>query len=395
MSRNGRPRNSASSRPPAEGRGEGVASDPPAPSGAACRAPLELSRQQYADWLEFSCSGIAIVRSGLIEWCNRRFAAIFGRGREAFTGMRYQELILPEERGRMVVTRGACVEPHCLRARADDGREIHLRSGIAEISGTDGQILLWSLSDVTRETLDELALAGARIELQSFAEQMVKAQENERRRIASELHDGIGQMLSAIKIAVCAERRQAGPGACDRCGTLTMVLERLQETIDEVRRVAMDLRPAILDDLGLIPTLEWFCRELGKVDPGLHATAALDVDEAGIALPLRVAIFRIVQEAARNAVNHARAREIAIALFREKEGLVLRVTDDGVGFSMEGTEGRALGFGLGSMRERARLSGGTLLIRSRPGAGTTVEARWPGEARKEAAPGERRAAGDE
>ncbi|WP_175452509.1 GAF domain-containing sensor histidine kinase [Thiohalomonas denitrificans] len=211
-------------------------------------------------------------------------------------------------------------------------------------------------------------------ELQDHSRQRLSAQESERQRIAAELHDGIGQSLTAVKYllegALLEHAKSNGEVGRD---TLITTLHSVQSTIDEVRRVAMDLRPAMLDDLGLQPTLAWFCRQFREIYRPLRVHLQFGLDEEDMDPDLRVPIFRICQEALNNIAKHAKAKRAEVSLSLEEGRLLLRISDDGVGLK---TTGR-VGFGLKNMRERAELSGGRLVITRGKPRGLAIEASWP------------------
>jgi signal transduction histidine kinase len=225
------------------------------------------------------------------------------------------------------------------------------------------------------------ALRRSESELRLLTAQLLAAQDLERQRIARELHDGIGQALGGIKFCLenCAGLLSSGgvDAAAARIGELT---GKIQLVVDEVRRIAVNLRPASLDDLGLLATLSWFFREFRAVHTSLHLESNVEVSEDEIPQAAKTTIYRIVQEAFNNAVSHAEARNLWLTMHREDNYLELRVRDDGVGFDARrfaAVQPDGRGLGLASMRERAEACGGRLIVKSQPGAGTTVLVRWP------------------
>lgn len=204
--------------------------------------------------------------------------------------------------------------------------------------------------------------------------ELLKAQEQERKRIARELHDGIGQRLSAIKFLLegCFEEPLSGDGGS---GRLHRAVRMTQEAMEEVRRIAMDLRPAILDDLGIVMTIDWFCREFAATYPHMTLRKEIRIEERDVEAGLKTGIFRIVQEAMNNTAKHAGARTLRVELKRVQGAIRLRIGDDGRGFDC-GQAAGACGLGLKGMRERAELAGGVLNVRSAPGMGTIIEAVW-------------------
>jgi two-component system sensor histidine kinase UhpB len=200
------------------------------------------------------------------------------------------------------------------------------------------------------------------------------AQEAERRRIGQELHDEIGQRLTAILLQIS----QAAPAGDDQArAALEEAQELTRATLDEVGRIAWQLRPGILEDLGLVRALESLASttaDTSSLDIRLKIDAA--AGDTALGTEAELVVFRVAQESLTNALRHARATHAAVELRRGPGVLVLRVADDGQG--LQGTESE--GAGLRGMRERALLVGATLMIESLPGAGTSVELAVPIEA---------------
>jgi len=206
---------------------------------------------------------------------------------------------------------------------------------------------------------------------------LLTAQEEERRRIASDLHDEIGQCLSAVQFAFGGLLQQLEDRMTDPekqvCASLT---RRVTHAIGEVRRICLSLRPPMLDDLGLISAIDWFCSELRQVMIGVDLTQDLRAEENAIPPPVMLAIFRILQEACSNVCKHAEARRLSVHLQTDAEGVHLEVADDGIGFDATSAGRFCRSFGLASMRERAAMTNGHLTIRSRVGNGTRILALW-------------------
>ncbi|MGA2400486.1 MAG: histidine kinase [Syntrophobacteraceae bacterium] len=225
------------------------------------------------------------------------------------------------------------------------------------------------------ETLIELK--ESREELKFLASQLLRAQEDERKRIAREMHDSIGSSLSAVKF--CLENAAAQLRENPKFRESFMSLSRaVEQAIDESRRIITDLRPSILDDLGIIATLNWFCRRFGDIYTGIRVEKDVRLEEAHVPENLKIIIFRIIQESMNNSAKHSQARKICLSLSLEGGHIELRIDDDGVGFNQAAVipKGQCGKFGLSSMRERAELSNGQFHIESAPGAGTVISVRW-------------------
>jgi len=229
--------------------------------------------------------------------------------------------------------------------------------------------------------LAEENLAHSEAQLRFLSAQLLKSQEDQKKRLAQELHDGIGQSLSAIKFKIESFVKQIreNPGSED-VGTLDMLVPMIQGTVEEVQRIAMDLRPFMLDDLGLIATLRWFLREFQNTYSDMKPDSKIGLAEHEIPEPLKIVIFRIIQEGLNNVARHSQAEHVHIALRRRNDRIELLIKDNGVGIegdSLSRAPRNRRGFGLASMKERTELSGGTFHVESGQGLGTCIRASWP------------------
>lgn len=216
-------------------------------------------------------------------------------------------------------------------------------------------------------------IATARAELQKLSARLLAAQEEERRAISRELHDEVGQALTGVLVEMANLSTAIRARDLERVATEAADIKRnLESSIGVVRNMALLLRPSMLDDLGLLPALEWQAREVGKRN-GLW----IKVDAARIPEDLseehKTCIYRIVQEALHNVVQHAGARTVNVAVREESDSLILEVRDDGKGFDPR----RHRGMGLLGMEERVGHLGGTFNLDSHPGRGTTLSVKLP------------------
>lgn len=213
-----------------------------------------------------------------------------------------------------------------------------------------------------------------------MAGQLLSIQESERKRIASDLHDGLGQSLTMIKLTLAATTRMLASGAVSEAAeSLRQLNHRAHDALEEMRRVAMDLRPPMLDDLGILATMTWLFRELESAFPGMRVERDFAVQEDSIPQALKITIYRIVQEATSNIVKHANADRVRVSIERSGDALHLNVTDNGDGFDPDAVAvriGSPRGLGLLNMRERAAVSGGAYALESRAGMGTRVSVTW-------------------
>ena len=302
---------------------------------------------------EAACQMLGCTRDELIgKRAQPYFGEIGARARRARSGGRYE------------------VE---LRTKAD--RPLVLEVCSERIEASDGS-LLGVLSVMLDITARAHALRQSESEMRLLSAELVAAQELERQRIARELHDSVGQALGGLKFGLESCEAQLGQGE-PLAHSLRQLAGRMQEVIEEVRRISMNLRPSTLDDLGILPTLGWFMREFSAIYRQVELRTLVDVDEEQIAAPLKTAIYRIVQEAFNNVVTHSRARRVSLVLRRRERRLELQIQDDGAGFDPGARRRERSGLGLATMRERAEVTGGRFVLRSEAGRGTTVSVSWP------------------
>lgn len=232
-------------------------------------------------------------------------------------------------------------------------------------------------AEVTRRELAENSLRKSRNELSLLSEQLMKAQESERKRIAQDLHDAVGQSLSAIKYSLeRALQMLATPQLGNPLTVLNKTVEHVQNTIDEVRSISENLRPAMLDGLGAVSAIRWLCREWSEVFAGIDVEINLYVTDADIQEPLGTTLFRTVQESLNNVARHSQATRVSVSVCRETDVLRADIADNGVGFDPSGASLRS-GHGLRGIRERAAVSGGDFSVTSYPGGGTQLTVLWP------------------
>ena len=208
---------------------------------------------------------------------------------------------------------------------------------------------------------------------------VLRLQEEERRRISRDLHDGIGQSLTALKIALELLEREVSAGDPERSARVTSSRELAEVCLAEVRQLSHLLRPQMLDELGLVPTLRWLARTVGE-RTGLAIEFLHHGPEARVDSDTETLVYRLVQEALTNVVKHAGAPSASVSVSRAPDSITVRIADAGVGFDADGVlaaRDEDRGFGVRAMRDRVVSFNGRFVLRSAPGSGTVVEAEIP------------------
>jgi len=232
------------------------------------------------------------------------------------------------------------------------------------------------MKDITDRKRAEETLSENAERLQVLARRVVEVQEAERRHLARELHDEIGQVLSAISVNLHAVKGGCDDAAWPRLDECLGIVDR---AIQQVRNLSLDLRPSMLDDLGLASALRWLVdRQAQRADLVAHFT----VRSSGAHLPpdLATTCFRVAQEALTNVIRHARARRVWVELYQGEKEVRLVIGDDGIGFDVDEARRRAArgaSLGLLGMQERIALHGGQITIESEPGHGTSLRVWFP------------------
>jgi PAS domain S-box-containing protein len=329
--------------------------------------------------------GIYIIQNDKFSYVNPRYAEIFGYSQtemlllpSAFEVVVNEDRALMQENIRQRLagrTQGIQYRAHGLRK---DGNSITVEiHGIrTELNGKAA--VIGTLQDVTERERDESALQRTKEQLQSLSRRLLELQEAERRHIARELHDEIGQALTALKINLQALQRL--PDTTSFVPRLVDSINIVDRTLRQVRALSLNLRPSMLDDLGLGAALRWYADQQAQ-RAGLHIQFLAEPLEERLEPTLETTCFRIAQEALTNIVRHAKAQSIAVELRHEQGLLHLMVRDDGIGFDLQAVQRHLIdgvaSMGLLGMEERASLIGGRIELKSGSGEGTEVHAWFP------------------
>lgn len=332
----------------------------------------------------FGCSAMDAIGAPLSRFLPERFRDAHARHVEQFgvTGVSDRQM------GRQRVLYG-------LRA---NGEEFPIEASISQIRDATGKLYTVMLRDVTERVRAENDLKQSREELRELSANLQNVREEEKTRIARELHDDLGQQLTALKMDLSALEHMVGPDS----GASADVLEQLRSmrrlidaTVASVRRIAADLRPVMLDDLGLLPAIDWLAGDFTH-RYGIEVDRRIAPGDTHFSRTSATTLFRIVQEALTNVAKHAEATRVELMLRMEGNYCVLRVSDNGRGSHptgadgantaggthfANGTNGRpGKSFGIIGIRERAHMLGGSVAIDTADGKGFALTVTFPREA---------------
>lgn len=235
--------------------------------------------------------------------------------------------------------------------------------------------------EITERKKTGEALKQSENELRRLSSKLLTAHEEESKRIGQELHDGLAQTLSAIKIWVENAIIQLGQkDSVEAVKSLESVVPLAQGAVEEVRRISRNLRPSSLDDLGVLATISGSCREFCTLYAEIEIEEQIEIEEDQVPDSLKIVIYRVLQEALNNIAKHSGANLVRFSLKATGGMIEMIIDDNGEGFEMENTlsdQRSDRGLGIASMKERTELSGGSFLIESYKNVGTTVQASWP------------------
>lgn len=325
---------------------------------------LTDSETRYRTLVEASAQGIYIAQEGVIRFANRALGRLFGyESPETLIGEEVEQLYAPYERARLAACSAGALAGHAEPRRYEwhgmhrDGAALWLESLPLRITWDGVPALMVTVLDITER----------------------RSQEQERRKIAYDIHDGIAQLMVGAQHHLEAFDYLWRDDASLAEDQLSRGRTKLRQAVVETRRLMVQLRPVSLETLGLIPAVQQYLNELGK-DAGWEIDYHAEVAALNLSPDGETALFRILQEALTNAWKHAQTSMVRLSLHAEGEKddqLVVYVQDWGKGFDPARLQSDAQGIGLMGMRERARLLGGVCSIESRPGRGTTVRLRIP------------------
>ncbi|MGC1402007.1 MAG: PAS domain-containing sensor histidine kinase [Thermodesulfobacteriota bacterium] len=355
----------------------------------ASRLIQEAEQERYQDLFDFTPDGYLVTSpEGIIKEANRAAGLQLGVRQDYLRGKPLRVYIKDRKDFDALLSRFQGKKTKAIEEW--DGvlitrgkRAFYARIIIAPIDDHQGRLigLRWLIRDITERKQAEDALQKSKEQLRHLADQLLTIQENERRKIALEVHDRLGSSLSAIKFKVEDIFQRIDQEPTQKISPhLEPLISLIQDTIEEARKIQLDLRPPLLDDLGITATLSWFSRRFQTIYGNIRVEQEMAIQENEIPVPLKINIFRIAQEALNNIGKHAKASVVNLGLRKVNGAIELTIQDNGEGFDQEllaSMESKNQGLGLPSMKERTEISGGSFSVESTIGKGTTIRASWP------------------
>lgn len=338
---------------------------------------LRKSEERFRLLIEECPAGIGIAREGKVVYVNNSYLNMFGYDKLAdLEGRLLLDNIAPQCRQeiseRVKNRAGGKTVPNAYETIGlkKDGTQFPFYADVALMQLSDGLASVAFLTDLTeRKRIDE-ELESSREQLRNLALHLQTAREGERVRIARDIHDELGQILSVFKLDLLWINKRLRSDQKPISGKIEEVSEMVDSAIDSVQRISSELRPTLLDDVGLVAGMEWQAGEFSK-RTGIECNVSVEPEEIALDENMSVDIFRIFQEALTNVVRHAEATRIDVSLKVENDRLDLEIQDNGRGIEEKDVSG-SKSFGLMGMRERVYSWGGELRISGAQGKGTTL-----------------------
>jgi PAS domain S-box-containing protein len=325
---------------------------------------------------------IGISRHGITVYVNRAFLRMVGfEDSGELIGRPLTDQIAPRLRDEAMARalrrgRGLSAETEYESVGLrKDGAEFPFRASVKVLDLADGPATVAFITDITAQKEFEQKLRVSHARARNLATHLLSAREAERKSVAREIHDELGQLLTALKMDLRWIQKRLGSSGHSALEKIRGTLGLVDQGIDIVHRISSNLRPGMLDDLGLAAAIQWLGAEFSR-RTGISCTAMVTIPESCIGGNGATAVFRIVQEALSNICRHSGASRVSILLRVSCGRLEVTIEDDGVGITAEQV-GASTSFGLLGMRERVEELRGELTVRGREGKGTTVHAAIP------------------
>lgn len=339
---------------------------------------LEGADHTYRVFVERMNEGAAVLSSDhTVLHCNGRFAQLLGARLQGIIGSPIERLVWPGDRATLDALLRRAAQRNCrgeIRLQSQEGAPLPVQLSLNPLRLENMRAVCLIASDLSAVKRVEQELRASSEQLRNLAARLLSVREEERARIAREIHDELGQSLTAVKIDLSWLAGRLSPRNGQMLERIGATLELADNLIKSVRRISTELRPGILD-LGLAAAVEWQAREF-QARTGIPCKLRLLAQEVVVAPNVSTALFRIFQETLTNVARHARATRAEVVLQKQRDGLVLLIRDNGQGFDpADPSVSKSLG--LLGMRERAAMLGGRVNISSAPGKGTSLTAWIP------------------
>ena len=340
---------------------------------------LKGGEPAYRLLVEAMSEGAATLsRNGVLLYCNRRFAELIRRPRVSLTGTRVRSLVAETERNRfdaLLAEAQTTAAKGEFTLRCPDRSLVPVHLSVGRFRAFKGQALGMVVTDLTDQKRKQAAdIEQARTVHRLLLERTLSAQEGERRRIARELHDEAGQLLTALLVGLRSLDDAQSLAAVAALGQRLRAVAA--QAIDEIGRLARGLHPTVLDDHGLGVALRRYAAEYATIHKIAVSLTLDDFDSSKLPSAVQIALYRILQETLTNVARHSGARAVSVRLARLTTAVELAVVDDGCGFDARVVTASSQRLGIQGMRERAAMLGGTVSFKSRR-KGTEVLVRIP------------------
>jgi PAS domain S-box-containing protein len=349
----------------------------------AARRQEQIETAEQAALLELTQDSVFVIDlEGSVLFWSRGAEAMFGYTKAEAKGRIAHELLLTEfSQPFAEITAELMRIGHWegdLIKTAQDGRRVAVSGRWALQWGKRDQAprVLVINSDITARKRGEESLVLQREQLRALAERLQWVREEDRKRVARDLHDQIGQILTSIKMDMTWMTRHLPESEVEVLARLKESIQSINDGVKAVRTICSGLRPGVLDDLGLAAAIEWQANEFASRN-GVQCQVSVPPVDLHLDGDRATATFRIFQECLTNVIRHAQATSVRVDLVQEDENILLVVEDDGIGFCESGLSNTLGSLGLLGMKERAQFCGGDVQISSSPGNGTMVTVRVP------------------
>ncbi|MFC1964115.1 PAS domain S-box protein [Chloroflexota bacterium] len=335
---------------------------------------LQESEEKYSNLVERANDGIVIIQDGIMKYVNPRLAEMGGYTVEEVTGTQFSDYVPPAERPKLVARymrrmSGKNVEPiYETMLRRKDGIDINVEINASTISYQDSAADLVIVRDITERKQAEEELKASRERLRSFSTHLQAVREEERTKLARDIHDELGQALTALKIDLSWLAKECPADRKPLLEKAKSMSKLVDTTIQRVKSISTELRPGLLDVFGLVAAMEWQVSEFKKLT-GMSIKINTEPEDIVLDRDRSTVLFRVFQELLTNVARHADATRVKLDLTEEADKVVLTVTDNGKGITRARiSDPRS--FGLLGIRERVRSWQGEFRISGTPGKGT-------------------------